>query len=166
MKKITALRELLVEELKDLHSAETQLMKALQKACDAAASDALKTKLAKHLLETEGHVRRLKKIGQQMGEGFEGKTCKAMQGLIAEGEEILAIDADPAMKDLAIIGASQKLEHYEIAGYGTAKALAEHAGESQVAELLKQTLHEEEETDRLLSALAGELQSGSLRKES
>lgn len=158
MKKISTPRDLLVEELKDLYSAENQLLKALPKMAEAATSDELRTAFEEHLTQTEGHVARLEKIGSQLGEAMKGKKCKAMAGLIEEGREIMDEDAEPAMMDLALIGAAQKVEHYEIAGYGTTRHLAELAGETGIAEVLQETLDEEGEADKLLTSIADEME--------
>jgi ferritin-like metal-binding protein YciE len=157
MAKISSPRDLLVEELKDLYSAENQLIKALPKMAKAANSEELREAFETHLQETEEHAARLEKIGEQLGESMKGKKCKAMEGLVAEGKEIMEEDAVPTMLDLALIGAAQKVEHYEIAGYGTARTLAELAGESDVAETLQETLDEEGKTDKLLTEIAMEL---------
>jgi ferritin-like metal-binding protein YciE len=157
MKKISTPRDLLVEELKDLYSAETQLLAALPKMAEAASSDQLRDAFETHLSQTQTHVDRLESIGQQLGESMKGKKCKAMAGLVAEGEDIIHEKAVPAMHDLALIGAAQKVEHYEIAGYGTTRTLAELAGEEDIAEMLQKTLDEEGETDRLLTDIAAEL---------
>ena len=158
MSKISTPRDLLVEELKDLYSAETQLLKALPKMASAATSDELREAFETHLEQTQGHVERLTKIGEQLGESMKGKKCKAMAGLIEEGGETMGEDAEPAMMDLALIGAAQKVEHYEIAGYGTTRTLAELAGESDIAGLLQETLDEEFETDKLLTEIASEME--------
>jgi ferritin-like metal-binding protein YciE len=157
MSKISSPRDLLVEELKDLYSAENQLIKALPKMAKAATSEELRTAFETHLAETEEHAARLEKIGKKLGETMKGKKCKAMEGLVEEGKEIMEEDAEPALLDLALIGAAQKVEHYEIAGYGTARTLAEIAGETDVAEILQETLDEEGKTDKLLTEIAMEL---------
>jgi ferritin-like metal-binding protein YciE len=157
MAKISSPRDLLVHELKDLYSAENQLLKALPKMAKAATSDELKEAFEKHLEQTEGQVERLDRIAKQLGETMKGKKCKAMEGLIEEAKEVLEEDAEPVLLDLAMIGAAQKVEHYEIAGYGTARTLAELAGEDDVAEILQETLDEEGETDKLLTEIAMEL---------
>lgn len=154
MKMISTPRDLLVEELKDLYSAENQLLKALPKMAKAATSEELREAFETHLGQTEGQVKRLEQIGKKLGETMKGKKCKAMEGLVAEGKEIIEEDAEPVLLDLALIGAAQKVEHYEIAGYGTARTLAELAGHSEVAELLQETLDEEGETDKLLTSIA------------
>jgi ferritin-like metal-binding protein YciE len=157
MSKISTPRDLLVEELKDLYSAENQLTKALPKMAKAADSDELREAFETHLQETQGHVARLEKVGKKLGESMKGKKCKAMEGLIEEGKEIIEEDAEPQLLDLALIGAAQKVEHYEIAGYGNARTLAEIAGETEVAKILQQTLDEEGKTDKLLTDIAMEL---------
>src|SRR5688500_14853952 len=128
MPEISTPRELLVHELKDLYSAETQLLKALPKMAKTATSEELTEAFTNHLEQTREQVARLEKVGEQLGESMKGKKCLAMEGLIKEGEETMEEDATPAMLDLALIGAAQKVEHYEIAGYGTARTLAERAG--------------------------------------
>lgn len=154
MKTISTPRDLLVQELKDLHSAETQLLAALSKMSSAAAGDGLREAFDTHLMQTQVHIQRLETIGRQLGEGMTGKKCKAMAGLVAEGEDVIDEDAVPAMHDLALIGSAQKAEHYEIAAYGTARTLAELAGQGAIAALLQETLDEERETDRLLTEIA------------
>jgi ferritin-like metal-binding protein YciE len=123
----------------------------------AADSDELRAAFETHLEETQEHVARLEKIGKRLGESMKGKKCKAMEGLVEEGKEIIEEDMEPSFMDLALIGAAQKVEHYEIAGYGTARTLAELAGESEVAEILQETLDEEGKTDKLLTEIAMEL---------
>jgi ferritin-like metal-binding protein YciE len=157
MAKISNPRVLLVEELKDLYSAENQLLKALPKMAKAATSDELKAAFETHFEQTQGHVSRLEKIGEQLAESMKGKSCKAMQGLVEEGKEVMEEDAEPVIMDLALIGAAQKVEHYEIAGYGTARTLAELIGENEVAATLQETLDEEGETDKLLTGIASSL---------
>lgn len=154
MAKLTSPRELLVHELKDLYSAENQLLKALPRLAKAATSEELKSAFQTHLKQTQGHAERLEKIMKQLGESPKGKTCKAMKGLIEEGKETMEEDADDAIMDLALITAAQKVEHYEIAGYGCARTLAELSGEDKVAAVLQKTLDEEGETDKLLTEIA------------
>jgi Mn-containing catalase len=156
-----ALEELLVEQLRDLLNAEGQLVKALPKMAKAATSEALQQAFETHLEETKGHVERLKEVFALVGVPAKGKTCKGMQGLIEEGEEVMeeAEGKDPASADLALIAAAQKVEHYEISGYGTARTLAGQAGLPAVAQLLCQTLAEEEVSDNLLTQIARELMS-------
>ena len=157
MSKIASSHDLLVEELKDLYSAENQLVKALPKMAKAATSEELRQAIQTHLEETEVHVQRLERIGKTLGETLKGKKCKAMEGLVEEGKEVMEEDATPALLDLALIGAAQKVEHYEIAGYGTARTLAEISGEEEVAKILQETLDEEGETDKKLTEIAMEL---------
>src|SRR4051812_14555584 len=157
MTKISTPRDLLVDELKDLFSAENQLTKALPKMAKAATSDELRSAFETHLEETETHVARLEKIGKQLGESLKGKKCKAMEGLIEEGKEKMEEDAEDSLLDLGLIGAAQKVEHYEIAGYGTARTLAEICGENGIAKILQETLDEEGETDKKLTDIAMEL---------
>lgn len=160
MKTISTPRDLLISELKDLHSAETQLLAALPKMAEAASSSELCEAFETHLTQTQVHVERLEQIGQLLGESLTGKKCKAMAGLVAEGEDIIDEDAEPALHDLALIGAAQKAEHYEIAGYGTTRNLAELAGEEDIADLLQLTLDEEGETDKLLTQIASDIEIG------
>lgn len=157
MAKITTPRDLLIEELKDLYSAENQLVKALPKMAKAAASEELKEAFTTHLRETEKHVQRLEEVMKRLDESPRGKKCMAMEGLIEEGKETIDEDASDGMKDLALITAAQKVEHYEIAGYGCARTLAELAGEERIAKTLQQTLDEEGKTDKLLTEIAMEL---------
>src|SRR3954447_2947504 len=156
-----ALEELLVEQLRDLLSAEGQLVKALPKMAKAANSDALREAFELHLEQTRGQVERLKEVFALVGVPAKAKACKGMQGLIEEGDEVIAeAEAkDPASADLALIAAAQKVEHYEISGYGTARTLAGQAGLPAAAELLCQTLAEEEVSDNLLTQIARELMS-------
>jgi ferritin-like metal-binding protein YciE len=154
MPKLNSAHDLLVHELKDLYSAEIQLTKALPKMAKAATSDELKQAFEQHLEETKGHAERLEKIMSELDETPRGKKCKAMEGLVEEGKEVIEEDAEPAIKDLALITAAQKVEHYEIAGYGSARTLAELIGLKKVAKALQQTLDEEGETDKLLTEIA------------
>lgn len=157
MSELTTPRDLLIEELKDLYSAENQLIKALPKMAKAASTPELKEAFETHLEETKVHAQRLEKIMTELDESPGGKKCLAMEGLIKEGKEVMEEDATPGILDLALIGAAQKVEHYEIAGYGTARTLAELADESKVAKVLQQTLDEEGKTDKLLTAIASEV---------
>jgi len=152
--KIASLDKLLEDELKDLYNAEGQLVKALPKMAKAAANPALKKAFTSHLAETKGQVQRLTKIGAALGIKLTGKKCKAMEGLLEEGKEILEVEGPDAVIDAALIGAAQRVEHYEIAAYGTARAFAEHLGNSKVAKLLQQTLDEESAADEKLSAIS------------
>lgn len=147
-------RELYVEELKDLYNAENQLVKALPKMAKSATSGELQEGFEEHLEQTKGHVERLEKIFASLEERPKGKTCKGMEGLIEEGKDILDEDFEEALLDAALIGAAQRVEHYEIAAYGTARQFARLLGESEHVVLLEETLKEEKETDEKLTALA------------
>ena len=151
------LKELYIDELKDLYSAENQLVKALPQMAKAASSDELREGFEKHLEQTRGHVQRLEKIFQALGESPKGKTCKGMQGLIEEGAETTEEDYEGSVMDAALIGAAQRVEHYEIAGYGTVRSMAETLGEDDQASLLEETLEEEKETDEKLTELAEQI---------
>jgi ferritin-like metal-binding protein YciE len=152
--KLDSLKKLYLEELRDLYSAETQLVKALPKMVKGASSDELKQALRDHLEQTKKHVERLDEIFDRLGEKPTGKTCKAMQGLIEEGSEMLEEEGDGSVIDAGLIGAAQRVEHYEIAAYGTVRTFAHLLGEEEAAELLQQTLDEEVETDKGLTDLA------------
>ena len=145
---------LLEDELKDLYNAEGQLVKALPKMAKAASDASLKKAFSSHLTETQGQVERLAKIGELLGIKLSGKKCKAMEGLLEEGKEILEADGPGSVIDAALIGAAQRVEHYEIAAYGTARAFAEQLGNAKVAKLLQQTLDEESAADEKLSAIS------------
>jgi ferritin-like metal-binding protein YciE len=149
-----SLMDLYIDELKDLYNAENQLLKALPRMAKKAASPDLKAAFEEHLGQTEGQVNRLEKIFKKLGEKPTGKTCKAMKGLVEEGKEIIDEDGEESVLDAALIGAAQKVEHYEIAGYGTARTFASMLGEEDAVELLQQTLDEEGETNKKLTALA------------
>ena len=151
------LRELYIEELKDLYKAENQLVKALPKMAKASNSEELKAGFEEHLDQTRGHVQRLEKIFKALGESPKGKKCAGMEGLVEEGSEVMDEDFEGAVMDAALIGAAQRVEHYEIAAYGTVRELAEVLGESEQASLLQQTLDEETETDEKLTELAKDI---------
>ena len=151
---LSSLEDLLVEELKDLYSAENQLLKALPKMAKAATSKALKAGFEKHLKQTEGHVERLIQVCEALDISPKGKKCKAMEGLIEEGADVIEEDAEPEVKDVALIAAAQRGEHYEIAGYGCVRTYAKLLGNDKAAKLLQQTLDEEGDTDKALSKLA------------
>lgn len=153
----TELKELFIDELKDIYSAETQLVKALPKMAKAAASPSLRSGFEKHLKQTEGHVARLETIFGGYGEKPTGKKCKGMQGLIEEGDEAAKEDYEDDAKDAALIGAAQRVEHYEIAAYGTVRAMAEKLGDGKAVKLLSETLQEEKDTDEKLTELAGQI---------
>jgi ferritin-like metal-binding protein YciE len=151
---LSDLQDLYVDELKDLYSAETQLLKAIPKMAKAATSKKLKAGFEKHLIQTKGHAERLKKVCTELGVAPTGKKCKAMEGLIKEGAEVIKEDAEPEVKDAALIAAAQRVEHYEIAGYGCVRTYADLLGHKQAAKLLQQTLDEEGDTDKTLTKLA------------
>ena len=152
--KLNSLKKLYLEELRDLYSAETQLVKALPKMAKGASSDELKEAFESHLEQTKEHVERLTEIFDHLEEKPTGKTCKAMKGLIEEGSELLEEEGEESVIDAGLIAAAQRVEHYEIAGYGTVRTFANLLGEEEAAELLQQTLDEEGETDKQLSELA------------
>ena len=152
--KLESLRDLLVEQLQDLYDAENRITKALPKMAKAATSPALKAAFEKHLAETEGQVRRLEQVFEALGEKAKTKTCKAMQGLIAEGEETMDENAEPEVLDAALIASAQRVEHYEMAGYGTVRSYAKLLKENSIVGLLEQTLEEEKATDEALTTLA------------
>ncbi|HEV8605139.1 MAG TPA: ferritin-like domain-containing protein [Tepidisphaeraceae bacterium] len=151
---LNSLQDLFIEDLKDLYNAETQLVKALPKMAKAANDPDLKEAFETHFAETEGHVARLEQIFQSLDESPKGKKCKAMEGLVEEGKELMEEDATPGVMDAGLIGAAQKVEHYEIAGYGTVRTYAEVLGNDQAARLLQQTLDEEGMANKKLNKLA------------
>jgi ferritin-like metal-binding protein YciE len=153
------LRELYLDELKDLYNAENQLVKALPKLAKASTSDELREGFEEHLQQTKGHVERLEQIFEAMDESPKGKKCAGMEGLVKEGSEVMDEDFEGAVMDAALIGAAQRVEHYEIAAYGTVIAFANQLGESEHASLLKETLEEEKETDEKLTSLSEEINS-------
>ena len=158
------LKELYIDELKDLYSAENQLVKALPKMAKAATSPDLRAGFEEHLEQTKGHVQRLETIFEQLGQSPKGKKCKGMEGLIEEGSEAIE-EYEGELLDAALIGAAQRVEHYEMAGYGTVSAFAEELGESEHVTLLNETLEEEKETDEKLSGLAGDINAKANRGE-
>jgi ferritin-like metal-binding protein YciE len=152
--KLQNLEELFLHECKDLLSAEKQLVKALPKMAKGASNETLRGAFEEHLEQTKGHVERLEQVFDGLGKTARAEHCKGMEGLIEEGSELLEEDGEAMVKDAALIGAAQKVEHYEISAYGTARALAELLGHSDAVELLQQTLDEEKETDEKLTQLA------------
>jgi ferritin-like metal-binding protein YciE len=152
--KMRSLQDLFVEELRDLYSAENQILKALPKMAKAATSDELRSAFEEHLEQTRVHVERLDQIFERLGARAKGKKCKAMEGLIEEGKEVMKEAEDPMVLDAALIGAAQRVEHYEIAGYGCARTYARLLGEEEAADLLQETLNEEGETDEKLTEIA------------
>jgi ferritin-like metal-binding protein YciE len=152
--KLNSLEKVLHDQLKDLYSAETQLVKALPKMARHASSEQLRHAFESHLEETRQHVERLQSIGETLGVKVAGKKCKGMEGLIEEGKEILDAEGEEAVLDAALIAAAQRVEHYEIASYGTACALAEQLGDERTARLLQRTLDEESAADDKLTQIA------------
>jgi ferritin-like metal-binding protein YciE len=154
MPKITTLEEAYVEQLRDIYSAETQLVKALPKMAKAANDEELKNGFEEHLEQTKEHVSRLEEIFEELDEKPTGKKCAAMAGLVAEGQETISEDATPEVKDAMLIAAAQRIEHYEIAAYGTVKTFANLLGHEDAAKILEETLQEEVDTDEKLTQAA------------
>ena len=154
MPKVSTLDELFVDEIRDLYDAEKQLTKALPQMAKAAVSENLRQAFEDHLAQTQGHVERLEEIFDSLGQKPTGKKCQAMVGLIKEGGETAGNTAETAIRDAGLIAAAQKVEHYEISGYGSARAHAELLGKAQAARLLQETLDEEKEADAKLNELA------------
>ena len=149
-----SLNDVLQEQLEDLHSAETQLVGALPKMAQAANHDQLREAFQNHLEETRGHLTRVEEALREIGVANPTEVCKGMQGLIAEGEEIIRTPGDPMASDAALIAAAQRVEHYEIAAYGTARQLAGDCGYDSIKDLMDQTLDEESQADKLLTKIA------------
>jgi len=152
--KLDTLEKLYVNELRDIYNAENQLLKALPKMAKGASSPDLKNAFENHLRQTETHVERLEQIFAEFNESAKGETCSAMKGLIEEGSEILTEDGEESVLDAGIIVAAQKVEHYEIAAYGSVRTFAKLLGQTKAAELLQATLDEESEANELLNELA------------
>ena len=155
--KLDSLETLYLEELRDIYNAENQLLKALPKMAKAASAQELKQAFEDHLEQTKEHVTRLDEIFEKLDKKSSGKTCHAMKGLIEEGSEMMTHDGEDVVLDAGLIAAAQKVEHYEMASYGTVRTWAEMLGEDDAADLLQQTLDEEGETDKRLTELAEEL---------
>jgi ferritin-like metal-binding protein YciE len=151
---LKSLDDVLEEELKDLYSAEKQLVEALPDIVEAASSKELQDAISEHLEETRGHVKRLEEVFQAIGIQPESEHCDGMEGLISEGSEIAEADGDGDARDAALIGAAQRVEHYEIAAYGTARSLARQLGHTDAAKLLNETLDEESSADEKLTKIA------------
>ena len=151
---LQTLRDLMIEQLHDLYSAETQLVQALPEMAGAASNDPLREAFQHHLEETRGHVARLTEIFGELGTSTSGETCKGMQGLIAEGREFVTAGGDGSVRDAALIAAAQRVEHYEIAAYGTVRTLADVLDLDHAKDLLDQTLDEESNADKLLTKIA------------
>ena len=158
MSKINTLQELYVEQLRDLYSAETQLVKALPQMAKAAHEPVLKKGFEHHLEQTRGHVNRLEQILEKLDEKPTGNKCDAMAGLIKEGKKTINEDGEPEIKDAALIAAAQRVEHYEIAGYGSVRTFASLLGDNEAVKLLQATLDEEADTDKKLTKIAEKLE--------
>ena len=152
--------ELFQQELEDLYDAEKQIVQALPKMAEAASSEELASAFQEHLEQTKEQVKRLDKVFKQIGVKPQGKTCEGMQGLLKEGEKMISEIPKSPVLDAALIGAAQKVEHYEISGYGTARTMAEMLGQQDAAELLEETLEEEKATDETLTEIAESIMSG------
>jgi ferritin-like metal-binding protein YciE len=151
---VDTIEKLFVEELKDLYSAENQITKALPKMAKAAKSNELRTAFEHHLKETEGHVQRLEQAFEILGTTARGKTCEGMKGVLEEGETMLKETQEGEVRDVALISAAQRVEHYEMAAYGTVRTYAERLGKSQVVQLLQKTLEEEKTADKKLTDIS------------
>jgi len=151
---LDSLEKLFLEELKDIYNAEKQLLRALPRMAKAADSPELQQAFNKHAKETEGQVQRLERVFKELGQSVRGKTCKGMQGLVEEGKEVMEKEGEGPVIDAALIASAQKVEHYEIAAYGCLRTYAQLLGLEQAAQLLQQTLEEEEATDKILNQLA------------
>ena len=162
---IDTLRKLYVEELKDLYSAEKQILQALPRMAKKATNPQLKAGFEEHARQTEEQVKRLDRIFEGLGKSPRGKKCKGMEGLIEEGKEIMQEDMDDDTRDAGLIAAAQKVEHYEMAGYGTVRTYAQLLGENEAARLLQQTLDEEGATDKKLTALAESINVEAMEEE-
>ena len=159
MAKPHTLQTLLQGELQDIYDAENRLVKALPKMAKAATTEKLRAAFQEHLEVTKGHVERLKEVFDQFGLPAKAKTCNGMKGLVEEGEEVISEEAGSRIGDVALIGAAQRVEHYEIAAYGTVRAMAEQLENTRAAGLLKETLEEEKEADEKLNEIAQEIYS-------
>jgi len=152
--KLESLKDLYLEQLKDLYSAETQIVDALPRMAEAANSADLRKAFNDHLRQTEEHVRRLERIFQSLQENPKGETCEGMKGLLKEGSKMMKMSGDPSVIDAGLIAAAQRVEHYEMAGYGTVRTYAEMLGKDDHVTLLERTLQEEEQADEMLTELA------------
>jgi ferritin-like metal-binding protein YciE len=163
--KMRRLDDLYLDQLKDLYSAEKQLVQALPKMAKAATTEELKMGFEQHLEQTKTHVNRLEQIFTALGSSPGRKKCEAMEGLVKEGQEAIELEGDPIIRDAALIAAAQRVEHYEIASYGTVRTLANHLGHKEQMELLQTTLDEEGATDKQLTTLAeGGIFSGGINQ--
>jgi len=160
---VDSIEKLLLEELKDLHSAETQITRTLPKLIKAASSPDLKKAFEKHLKETEGQIERLDQVFEILGKKATNKTCAGMKGILSEGSEMLQETETGEVRDAALISAAQRVEHYEISAYGTVRAYAEQMDQSEVADLLQETLEEEKATDEKLTEISKKINSAAKR---
>jgi ferritin-like metal-binding protein YciE len=154
---VETMQELLIDELKDLYSAEKQIVRALPKLAKAASSPELQQALLNHLEETKGQVERLEKISEIVGKKLTGKTCSGMKGVLEEGSEVLEDTDKGTVRDAALIAASQRVEHYEMAGYGSAREFAKLLGHKEIASLLDETLAEEKNADKKLTGISQQI---------
>ncbi len=157
MSKMKTLEDFFMDELKDVYSAEKQITKALPKMAKTASAEELRSAFENHLKETEGQIDRLDKIGKILGKNLAGKKCKAMEGLMEEGKELMEEEAEPEVMDAALIAAAQKVEHYEMATYGCLKTYARLLGYDEVGDLLQETLDEEGNADKVLTEIAEQI---------
>jgi ferritin-like metal-binding protein YciE len=160
--KPNSLRELYIEQLKDLYDAEHQIIKALPKMIDAAQAEELKDALNEHLDVTKEQANRLEQIFKNLGEKAKAEKCKGMQGILQEGNDLVGEIEDENVRDAAIIASAQRVEHYEMAGYGTARTYAGLLDQPEAKDLLQQTLEEEEEADQVLTNLAGDINADAM----
>lgn len=161
--KLESLHDLYLKELYDLYNAENQIVKALPKMIESASSSDLRTALSEHLQQTHEHVRRLQQVFQLHGEEVKGEKCEGIEGIIDEGKDIVKHDENPGVRDAGIIAVAQKVEHYEMAAYGSARTWAQTMGHTQAAELLQRTLNEEGESDKKLTSIAQSLNVEAVR---
>lgn len=164
MAKDNTFKGFFLDELRDLYDAENQLIKALPKMAESAVSEKLRSGFEHHLQQTKNHARRIEQIMEAFGESPKGKKCKGMNGIVNEGKEVMEEDFEGEVHDAALISQAQRVEHYEIAGYGSARTYAQLLGESQAAALLQQTLDEEKETNDKLTQLAQEINPEAVRE--
>jgi ferritin-like metal-binding protein YciE len=161
---VDSVEKLFISELKDLYSAETQITKALPKLAKAATSTELKTAFESHLKETEGQIQRLERIFEILGKAPGGKSCKGMKGVLEEGSEVLEETAEGEVRDAGLISAAQRVEHYEMAGYGSVRAYAELLGQAEIAKLLQETLDEESAADKKLTLISAKVNPKALKR--
>jgi ferritin-like metal-binding protein YciE len=152
--KLDSIEDVYADQLGDLRSAEMQLIKALPKIADAASDKKLKQAFTQHLEQTKGHLERLEQVIGMSASAVPNETCEAMRGIIREGQKVIQADGQGGVKDVALIATAQRIEHYEIAAYGTARALADQLDQRDARQLLSETLEEERQTDELLTKLA------------